>query len=816
MAPTKKVKASKKTRLEPKNARKKPAKSRPASKTQSKAAFFPGKAKRSRDCYFASRWYQRFLDYFFIATLIMCAATLTQRIGQGHILGDQGIGASVPSILPIADVLYYVGTVVESYFPLVVACLLAFAAAKRPNAAIALATLASWAGYEGATTALSQYSKVGATGNPVGVDLGILGGILIGFAVAACWSKFRFRKASPWALMISGIPLVIMICATAGVIIGIVVGVLHQLLYLLIVVLLGGLILRLPVAFGSGLYGFLHPLAEVTGLGKLLDIAPQNQYGDCQSPSGEVLHGSYTCFLYSGSQMHGQQAAFLAGGYPVVAFGLTALFIIIWQQIKGKNRQYWALMYWMLIVSLFLAGAEKPALYLLAFAAPALLLIHAIISGIAYSLTTAMGVTIGWAGAPGIIDLVRWARSGDGFWLLAILCVFFTAVYVIFGVLYIRQHARSLNLGGYRIAVVAKPFMGIPLEADKKNMAAAQLPETGQETETNQEPETQEPETDRDTGIEPEESTYDLPESPPEVAETWEEAPFDAAPADSETVSQAPDQPAWEDDASQPAWEDDASQPATSFAEGIDQSPAESMDSESFPGSDVFEEPVENAEGIAASAASQPEGAVEDGEPEEYRESTIPEVPNADAVPPEYEAYPEYVPPAPYGESGSQPGYQAWQPAAEEAAAETYYPSGDTSAPGEGDYTTEVPSAEPAEQWENPEMRRGIPSVPPPTGEYPSGYPGYPNPMAYPGGSVPGAYPDYYPEMPGYGNVPGYPQTGYPVMPGYPGAMMPHYGYQDPRYAAPGNAATPPPQPPVPKAPQPPQSKKPKLRRTES
>lgn len=810
MAPAKKVKASKETRLETESARRKTSKSRPASKTQSKSALPQGKAKRGRGSYFASRWYQRFLDYFFIATLILCAATLTQRIGQGHILGDQGIGASVPSILPIADVLYYVGTVVESYFPLLVACLLAFAAAKRPNAAIALATLASWAGYEGATTALSQYSKMGATGNPVGVDLGILGGILIGFAVAACWSKFRFRKASPWALMISGIPLVIMICATAGVIIGIVVGVLHQLLYLLIVVLLGGLILRLPVAFGAGLYGFLHPLAEVTGLGKLLDIAPQNQYGDCQSPSGEVLHGSYTCFIYSGSQIHGQQAAFLAGGYPVVAFGLTALFIIIWQQIKGKNRQYWALMYWMLIVSVFLAGAEEPALYLLAFAAPALLLIHAIISGIAYSLTAAMGVTIGWAGAPGIIDLVRWGRSGDGFWLLAILCVFFAAVYVIFGVLYIRQHARSLNLGGYRIAVVAKPFMGIPLEADKKNMTAAQPPEPDQDGEPGRDTET-----DRDTEIEPGESTYNLPESPPEVVETWEEASLDAVPADTETMSEA-SQPAWEEDESQPAWEDDTSQPATSFAEWIDQSPAESMDSASFSAADVFEEPVEIAEGIAASAVPQPEGAVEDGEPEEYRESAIPEVQSADEASPEYEAYPGYVPPAPYSEAGSQPAFQAWQPAVEEAPRETYYPSGDTSSPGEGGYTTEVPSAESAEQWENSEMRRGIPSVPPPTGEYLSGYPGYPNPMAYPGSNAPGAYPDYYSEMPGYGNVPGYPRPGYPVMPGYPGAMMPPYGYQDPRYTAPGNPATPPPQPPVPKVPQPPQSKKPKLRRTES
>lgn len=411
--------------------------------------------------YLAPGWHRRFLDYFFVALLLLCAAVLTKRLGQADILGDQGAGRSLKSILPIADIMYYVGTAVESYFPLVVAFLLAFAAARRPNAGVAFAVLASWAGYLGSTTALSQYSAGASVGVISGIDLGIFGGIIIGFATAACWSTFRFRQTMIWARMISGIPLVIVVSATAGVLIGIFVGVIYQITYLLVSTGLGEIFLSWPEPFSAALYGFLHPLAEVTGWGNLLNAVPFTAYGSCQAPSGDTLKGSYNCFIYGANPVEGQQALFLVGGYPVVAFGLTALFVIFWIQLKGEDRQYWRLLYWGVIVAVSLSGSEKVGIYLLAIAAPLLLLAHMIASAISYALTAVFMVTIGWAGGPGIIDLIRWSQAGDGVIILLILGVFFAAVYLIIGLLYARRNGKVSLLPGYGIASIQKPFMAI-------------------------------------------------------------------------------------------------------------------------------------------------------------------------------------------------------------------------------------------------------------------------------------------------------------------------------------------------------------------
>ena len=446
-----------------------------------KPAKRPKEAKPPRDAVKRQRfarfltpgWYERFLQYLFVALLLLCAAELSLRLGQGHILGDQGLGKVFPAILPVADILYYVGTTIESYFPLIVAFMLAFAAAKRPNAAIGIAVLAGWSGYLGATMALSRYSTASSQGEVSGVDLGLMGGVLVGFLVAGCWSEFRFRKVVPWARMVSGIPLVVVICATGGVVLGIVVGVVYQLLYLIITVAAGTAMMAAPGPLGAALYGLLHPIAEVTGVSSLLNIVPYNVYGSCQTTQGDTLNGSYRCFVYGGTQMEGQQALFLAGGYPVVAFGLAALFLVLLLQLKGSNRQYWRIMYWFLIASTFAVGAEKPALYLLFFAAPALLLVHAVASAFSYAITAVLGVTIGWAGGPGVVDLLRWMGTGEGILVLLIMGVLYAAIYVMIATFTIKIKGKRLNLGGFGVPYITKPFMGIPNNSGDVKFAPA-------------------------------------------------------------------------------------------------------------------------------------------------------------------------------------------------------------------------------------------------------------------------------------------------------------------------------------------------------
>lgn len=492
---------------------------RASKSTARREATKPRRASR----FFAEGWYERFLQYISVAILVLCIAEISMRLGQGHILGDQGLGKNVPAILPIADILYYVGTTVESYFPLVAAFMLAFAAAKRPNAAVGLAVLGCWAGYLGATTAMSRYNSATTQGAITGVDLGLAGGILVGFTVAACWSSFRFRKVANWSRMLSGIPMIILVSATAGVVLGILVGVAYQLLYLLVTVALGSLMLSGIDVLGAALYGLLHPLAEVAGFSSLLNIVPYNEYGSCQTTMGDTLNGSYRCFVYGGTQLEGQQALYLAGGYPVVAFGLTALFLVLWLQLKGRNRQYWGIMYWFLVLSAFLVGAEKPALYLLVFAAPMLLLVHAVASAVSYGLTAFLGITIGWAGGPGILDMLRWLESGNGILTLLILGVIFAAIYTVIAIVALRIKGEKLNLGGFGTPYITKPFMGIPNSTAKSTAKkSGSADSTSKETTDSPQAEASNESGDKTqhVRVEPKEATMGSPNSPDASAPT--------------------------------------------------------------------------------------------------------------------------------------------------------------------------------------------------------------------------------------------------------------------------------------------------------
>lgn len=616
------------------SAAKKPAKRTKTAKVPQTAA------KQQRFVRFlASEWYERFLQYLFVAILVLCAAEMSLRLGQGHILGDQGVGKVFPAILPVADILYYVGTTVESYFPLIVAFILAFAAAKRPNAAIGLAALAGWAGYLGATMALSRYSTASSQGEVSGVDLGLMGGILVGFLVAGCWSGFRFRKIAPWARMVSGIPLVVMICATGGVVLGIVVGVFYQLFYLLITVAVGTAMVSAPGPLGAALYGFLHPIAEVTGFSSLLNIVPYNIYGSCQTTQGDTLNGSYRCFVYGGTQMEGQQALFLAGGYPVVAFGLAALFLVLLLQLKGGNRQYWRIMYWFLIASTFLVGADKPALYLLCFAAPALLLIHAVASAFAYALTAVLGVTIGWAGGPGVVDLLRWMGTGEGILVLLILGVLFAAIYVMIAIFTMKVKGRRLNLGGFGVSYITKPFMGIPNTSGQTKPASAVT-------------------SPKSTAVQ---DTSETGASAPVRQEPPETSPAPARPRPSEPVvkTTAPAQPV----AAQPAME----QPV-SAAEPVTAAPASAaptaLGTESTPeASPVQTEPAVQPPSAEAHPETYPEDAAANPAYPQQGYAQNPYGYQASGYPEAYPAYPaEYgggYNPQLYGYQGTPYGYPA-------------------------------------------------------------------------------------------------------------------------------------------------------------
>ncbi|MFY4776447.1 N-acetylglucosamine-specific PTS transporter subunit IIBC [Metabacillus sp. RGM 3146] len=147
---------------------------------------------------------------------------------------------------------------------------------------------------------------------------------------------------------------------------------------------------------GAGLYGFFNRLLIPLGLHHALnavfwfDVAGINDIGN----------------FWSGKGTKGVTGMYQAGFFPVMMFGLPAAALAMYHTAKTHRKKEVASLMLAAGVAAFFTGVTEPIEFAFMFVAPALFLVHAVLTGLSLAIAALFHWTAGFGFSAGLIDFV--------------------------------------------------------------------------------------------------------------------------------------------------------------------------------------------------------------------------------------------------------------------------------------------------------------------------------------------------------------------------------------------------------------------------
>lgn len=348
------------------------------------------------------------------------------------------------SVLPVAGILLGVGAANFSFVPEVVshlmeqaggsvfgqmALLFAVGTALGFTKNDGVAGLAAVVGYGIMVATL----KVMATVMGVdGIETGVLGGILAGGVAAWAFNKFYRVQLPEYLGFFAGKRAVPIVTGFVSIALGLVLSVIWPPIGGAIAAFSDWAANQNPV-MAFGIYGVVERSLIPFGLHHIWNVPFFYEAGSCMNSAGEQVNGIMTCFLTAddASRATGNGFGQLAGGYLFKMFGLPAAAIAIAHSAKPENRAKVMGIMASAALTSFLTGITEPIEFAFLFVAPVLYAIHAVLAGVAYMLTNALGVVHGHTFSNGFIDFVVQSPRAENMLLLVGLGLVYGVVYYI-------------------------------------------------------------------------------------------------------------------------------------------------------------------------------------------------------------------------------------------------------------------------------------------------------------------------------------------------------------------------------------------------
>lgn len=171
---------------------------------------------------------------------------------------------------------------------------------------------------------------------------------------------------------------------------------------------------------GLFLYGLLNRLLIVTGLHHILNNIVWFVLGDYHGTTGDLNR------FFAGDPDAG---AFMTGFFPVMMFGLPAACLAMWRAARPERRKAVGGMLFSMALTSFLTGVTEPIEFTFMFLAPALYLLHAVLTGISMALMHMLGARIGFGFSAGLFDYLLNLPLSTRAWLLLPVGLAYGAIY---------------------------------------------------------------------------------------------------------------------------------------------------------------------------------------------------------------------------------------------------------------------------------------------------------------------------------------------------------------------------------------------------
>lgn len=374
---------------------------------------------------------------------VMPLAALLLRLGQPDLLDVPFVAAAGDAIFANLGLLFAVGVAVgfakESHGAAGLAGAVGFFVTIKAAAALVAVPPDAIAGLAGAAKDLAAAQFKDHLVARISVPVGILSGLIAG----AMYNRFRDIALPSYLGFFGGrrfVPIVTGFCCLG---LALVFGFGWP-------YLTGGLdaASRSVVAAGdTGLfvYGVLNRLLLVTGLHHIINNIAWFILGDYHGVTGDLNR------FFAGDPTAG---AFMAGFFPVMMFGLPAACLAMYRAARAGNRRLVGGVLLSMALTSFLTGVTEPVEFAFMFLAPALYLVHAVLTGLALVIMNVLGVKLGFGFSAGLFDyVINFSKSTHPLLLLPVGAAYFAIYYAMFRVVISRFDLKTLGREPEAVAI---------------------------------------------------------------------------------------------------------------------------------------------------------------------------------------------------------------------------------------------------------------------------------------------------------------------------------------------------------------------------
>ena len=144
-------------------------------------------------------------------------------------------------------------------------------------------------------------------------------------------------------------------------------------------------------------YGVLNRILIITGLHHVINSFAWFVLGTYHGHTGDLNR------FFAGDPGAG---TFMSGFFPVMMFGLPAACLAMYHTALPARRKAVAGLLASIALTSFLTGVTEPVEFSFMFLAPALYAVHALLTGLAFTITNALGVRLGFGFSAGLFDYV--------------------------------------------------------------------------------------------------------------------------------------------------------------------------------------------------------------------------------------------------------------------------------------------------------------------------------------------------------------------------------------------------------------------------
>jgi PTS system N-acetylglucosamine-specific IIC component len=338
---------------------------------------------------------QRIGGALMLPIAVLPIAGLLLRLGQPDLLNFPSMAAAGEAIFANLGLLFAIGVAVglarENHGAAGLASVVGYLVTTKGAEVLILAPPEVAAGLVGQAHDLAIAAYKAHELGKLSVPAGILSGLIAG----ALYNRFSSIRLPSYLAFFGGRRFVPIASGFAGLILAALFGWEWQALESGMDVLSRSVLHA--GAFGLFAYGVLNRVLIVTGLHHILNNIAWFLLGDYHGITGDLKR------FFAGDPTAG---AFMSGFFPVMMFGLPAACLAMYRTAKPERRTAVAGLLMSIALTSVLTGVTEPIEFTFMFLAPALYAVHAVLTGIAFVIMSALGVRLGFGFSAGLFDYV--------------------------------------------------------------------------------------------------------------------------------------------------------------------------------------------------------------------------------------------------------------------------------------------------------------------------------------------------------------------------------------------------------------------------